>query len=130
MCVTYMIGACNGAFLTRPSDPGEGQISLYFKYSHKKDIDTNFVWVLTNKSQKHMEQAFHFVAGSRPMGCTLVCWGSKICDGAPSTVRSSWSCNYLNNVNRWLLYCVLASVSVCVLVYRLNRVSIWSVKLI
>ena len=46
------------------------------------------------KDRKHVEQNFHSVARFMPQGGTCGCWGSQnfsvgICDGAPSTARSS-----------------------------------------
>ena len=46
------------------------------------------------KDRKHIEQNFHSVAKVMPRGGTAGCWGVKnfsvgICDGAPSTARSS-----------------------------------------
>ena len=46
------------------------------------------------KDRKHIEQNTHSVARVMPRGGTCGCWGSQnfsvgICDGAPSTARSS-----------------------------------------
>ena len=46
------------------------------------------------KDRKHIEHNFHSVAKVMPRGGTAWCWGVKnfsvgICDGAPSTARSS-----------------------------------------
>ena len=46
------------------------------------------------KDRKHIEQNFHSVAKVMPRGGTAGCFGSQnfsvgICDGAPSTARSS-----------------------------------------
>ena len=46
------------------------------------------------KDIKHIERGFRFVAWVCPRGVTWVCWGQNfsvgICDGAPSTARSSF----------------------------------------
>ena len=47
------------------------------------------------KVRKHIEQNFHSVARDMPRGGTWGCWGVKnfsvgICDGTPSTARSSF----------------------------------------
>ena len=52
------------------------------------------------KDRKHIEQNFHSVAKVMPRVGTEGCWGSQnfcvgICNGAPSTARSSYNCGKL-----------------------------------
>ena len=72
----------------------KGQISLTCQ-SHRFLYQTLFVFSQI-KDRKHIEQNFHSVARVMLWGGSSWCWGGGvknfsvgICDGAPSTARSS-----------------------------------------
>ena len=127
-----MIEACNGAILFCPLGPWGGskrQISLYFKCKVIKKILIPTLWGFSQIRDKSIWNRIFILLLGHDQWVVHWCAGDpKICHGAPWTVRSSWFCNYINNVARWLLFCSLARVSVCVLVYKLNRMRIWSLS--
>ena len=66
----------------------KGQVSLNFSYNvNFKDFYTK----LCVCSHKYIEHNFHFVAGVMPQGWDLGVKNFSVgmCDGAPSTARSS-----------------------------------------
>ena len=74
----------------------KGQISLTCQF--QRFFIPNSLCVFSQiKDRKHIEQNFHSVARDMPRAGTCGCWGVKnfsmgICDGAPSTARSSCPC--------------------------------------
>ena len=71
-------------------------------------IPNSFLVFSQIKDRKHIEQNFYSVARVMPRGGTCGCWGGGvknfsvgICDGAPSTARSS--------IHFFFAFCVIYS---------------------
>ena len=90
----------------------KGQISLNFSYKvNFKDFFYKTLCVFSQiKYRKHIEQNFHSVTWGIPPGRDLEVLGVKnfsfgICDGAPSTVHSSFI--FCFDMKKWPWYRIL-----------------------
>ena len=68
-------------------------LNLSYKVNFK-DFYTKLCVFSQIKDRKHIERNYHFVAWVIPQGWDMGCWevknfSAEICDGAPTTVRSS-----------------------------------------
>ena len=82
------------------------------------------------KDRKHIEQNFHSVAKVMPRGGTAECWGIKnfsvgICDGAPTTARSSFRfANIMKRIDFRAMYFLILYPSLYRLALWIERIAV------